>query len=178
MIHEQKVRIKKKQLICTTFNAIFISIIVLICVLDVLDTFKERYLYGNLLFYCPLYLTCFVFVIALCKIQRSIKAIKIWKLHQKLICIHFFNIITFTVFATIFIIIVTMQINCDPSSSLEQQLKYYQYGFVNHTIQLALNTFQLYLDSFILYIIISFTRDQGRSDEQMRYDTILKRGVP
>ena len=181
MIHQQKVRIKKKQLNFTICNAIFITIIVLICLCDALDTSQNEnhhYLYGILLFYCPLYLTCIVFVIALCKISNSIKAIAIWRLHQRLICIHFFNVITFTIFATIFLSFKTLQINCDPNGSLEEQLKFYQYGTINRIIELARNMFQLYLDSFILYVILLFTRDQGKSDEQMRYDTILKREVP
>ena len=82
MIDEQKKRIKKKQRTLHIFNFIVVSIFVTACLCDIFQIFGERQnFYSQLLYITPLYLTCIVFIVALCKIQSSIRAITIAHLH-------------------------------------------------------------------------------------------------
>ena len=107
-------------------NTIIITIFTVVCLCDILDIFGEHVsFFSELLFLGPLFLTCIVFNIALCKIKNSIKAIKIAKLNVNFITIHFFNIITYTVLVTAGRIFLVLRERYDIHGDAEEVLKYY-----------------------------------------------------
>ena len=101
MIEGQKQRIKKTQKKLMIFNMIVASLFTMMCLCDVFKVFaSHQNIFAAFISLGPLYLTCIVLLIALCKIRSSIKAISIAQLHEKMMFIHFFNIITYSALAT------------------------------------------------------------------------------
>ena len=52
------------------------------------------------------------------------------------------------------------------------------YEFFHDIFVLITNTFQLYLDAFVLYLILSFTKEKENRLEQTQYDKLLRKDVP
>ena len=57
------------------------------------------------------------------------------------------------------------------------------YGYFHYRILFGYalifqNTFQLYIDIFVLYLILRFTREKTNRSEQTVYDELLKQHVP
>ena len=92
--------------------------------------------------------------------------------------IHFFNIITYTALATASNITGHLRSKFDAHGSHEDQLMYYEVGNYDNLIRLIMNLFQVYLDSFVLYLIMSFTKERCNRMEKTSYDNLLKRQVP
>ena len=101
MIDKQKKKILYTKIRIRVFNIIVALIFSFLCLCEAMKIFGDKEIIeAQLLYLGPLYLTCIVFIIALCKIQSSIKAIAIARLHQRLMSIHLFNIIAFTALGT------------------------------------------------------------------------------
>ena len=157
------------------FNTVIVLVFSLTCLCDVLKVFgTHENLYAQLLYIGPLYLTCIVFNIALCKIKSSIKAITIAHLHQKMMFIHFFNIITYTMLATadkaLHFIKARYDLEGNPDmcylgGNPDEVLKHYKYGDSEAVIILTMNLFQLYMDSFVLFLILNFTKERANRME-------------
>lgn len=92
--------------------------------------------------------------------------------------IHFFNIITYTALATASNITGQVRSRFDVHGTHEEQLMFYQVGNYDNLIRLIMNLFQVYLDSFVLYLIMSFTKERFNRMEKTSYDNLLKRQVP
>ena len=121
MIDSQKRRIMGIQKGLIIFNILVTLIFTFTCLCEVFKIFGENeVIMGVLLYLGPLYLTCIVFVIALCKIQTSIKAINIARIHQMMICIHFFNLITYTLLGTAYEAIALLRNKYDPDGDQQQ----------------------------------------------------------
>ena len=78
--------------------------------------------------------------------------------------IHFFNIITYTALATADRVVGVIREKYKLDGG-EQEVKNYQYGNIEALIILTMNLFQLYLDSFVLYLILSFTKERANRME-------------
>ena len=74
--------------------------------------------------------------------------------------VHFFNIITYTVLATVQRVLGLMK-DKQPKESLD----YYRYSFFYLILILTANLFQLYVDCFALYLILSFTKERRNGIE-------------
>ena len=91
--------------------------------------------------------------------------------------IHFFNIITYTALASTTRALNVIRRTCDPVLP-SQEIDYYRYGNYEAIMILITNMFQLYVDCFALYLIMSFTKEKRNSMEQTSYDRLLRRDVP
>ena len=167
MIDEQKRRIRKTQIKLMIFNIIVALIFIGTCLCDIFKVFGTyESFYGELLYLGPLYLTCIVFNIALCKIQNSIKAIAFARLHNMMTCIHFFNLITYTILGTLSEILMLVRAQYDENGDHDEAIKNLQIGYYFFIVDLITNTFQLYLDAFVLYLILAFTKEKENRMEQ------------
>ena len=81
------------------------------------------------------------------------------RLNQKFFCIHIVNIVTYTVLviAERGSLVLKEQYNQDGNN--EQVLRFYQTGNLNFLFVFIKNAFQLYLDCFIFYIMLMFTKN-------------------
>ena len=121
MIDSQKRRIFDIQRRLIIFNILVTLIFTFTCLSEVFKFFgTNEVIMGVLLYLGPLYLTCIVFIVALCKIQSSIKAINIARIHQMMICIHFFNLIAYTLLGTAYESIALLRTKYDPDGDQQQ----------------------------------------------------------
>ena len=144
MIDKQKKKILNSKIKIRVFNIIVALIFSFLCLCEALKIFgdKEK-LYAQLLYLGPLYLTCIVFIIALCKIQNSIKAIAIARLHQRLMSIHLFNIIAYTVLGTLSrtVYLIRCQYSGDEQGDQHELLKNLKWGNALAIVSLITNEF-------------------------------------
>ena len=131
-----------------------------ICLCDIFKIFGKQGLYSELLYLGPLYLTCTVFIIALCKIQNTIKAIKFARIHRTMTCIHFFNLITYTIFGTASRILSFLKNKSFEHGDPEQTIKHLKFNYYFLVVNLITNAFSLYQDIFVLYLILIFTKEK------------------
>ena len=151
----------------------------LVCICYVFDVFGDQQsMYGQILLLGPLYLACVVIMIALFKIQKSIKTSLIGRLHSRMLYIHVFNIITFTSLVTAKWTASYVKTFYDKHGSQEDKLHYFESRNVEAYLILIKNLFKVYLDGFVLYIILAFTKERANRTEQTSYDHILQRYVP
>ena len=87
------------------------------------------------------------------------------RLNQKFFCIHIVNIATYTILVIVErgTLVLKEQYNQDGNN--EQVLDYYKTGNINFICVLIKNAFQLYLDCFIFYIMLMFTKNNTNCNE-------------
>ena len=142
MIDEQKRRIRRMQIKLMIFNIIVAFIFAGTCMCEIFKVFgSHENLYSVLLYLGPLYLTCIVFIIALCKIQNSIKAIAFARLHSLMTCIHFFNLITYTILGTLSKILELIRAQYDENGDHDEAKMNLQIGYYFFIVVLITNTF-------------------------------------
>ena len=149
------------------FNVIVVVFFIGTCLCDIFKIFGEHdNFYSELLYLVPLYLTCLVFIIALCKIQNSIKAIKFARLHRMMTCIHFFNLITYTILGTTSRILSLLRFQSYEHGDPDDIMKHLKFAYYYLIFNLITNAFALYQDIFVLYLILIFTKEKENRMEQ------------
>ena len=127
----------------------------------------------------PLFLTCIIFNVALCRIRSTIRAIRIADSNERLACIHFFNIVMYTILAFLTRIFEYKSNSFWPPGSpypfddMDKLYGYFLYRVPFGWCLLIQNSFQLYVDLFVLYIILRFTNENKGKSEDTIYDEIL-----
>ena len=81
-------------------------------------------------------------------------------------CVHFFNLITYTILGTLSKILSVIRAQYDENGDHDEAKKYLQISYYFFIVDLITNTFQLYLDGFVLYLILAFTKEKENRMEQ------------
>ena len=123
-------------------------------------------LFSQIIWLGPLLLTCIVFNIALCRIRSTIRSIRIAQSNEKLALIHFLNIVIYTVLAfCVRIFEWKSNTYSKLSEHLENQYNYFYYRVIFGYFLISQNAFALYLDLFVLYLILKFTNEKQNKSE-------------